>query len=160
VADHQLSKRGAGDDEPAHGGVFDGRTGLELLGPQECWRLLRSHQLGRIGIVVDGEPAILPVNYAAHGRTIVFRTAGGTKLDAVTTWPAVAFELDGTTGGRGGWSVLAVGPAEEVHGGAELRELEALGLEPWAPGTKLHWVRITPRRVSGRRLPAPKGSRR
>jgi nitroimidazol reductase NimA-like FMN-containing flavoprotein (pyridoxamine 5'-phosphate oxidase superfamily) len=135
--------------------VYDGRTSLEIIGPQECWRLLREHRLGRLGIVVDGEPLILPVNYSTHGRTIAFRTAEGTKLDAITTWPAVAFEVDGTSGDRGGWSVLAVGPAEEVRGGAPLRELEATGLDPWAPGAKLHWIRLTPRRVSGRRLPAP-----
>jgi nitroimidazol reductase NimA-like FMN-containing flavoprotein (pyridoxamine 5'-phosphate oxidase superfamily) len=111
---------------------------------------------GRVGVVADGEPVILPVNDVVHRRSIAFRTAGGTK----SSWPTVAFEVDG--GGRrsDGWSVLVVGPAEEIRDGGDRREVEALGLQPWAPGAKLHWVRIVPRRVSGRRLPAPARDRR
>src|SRR5688572_21723558 len=88
------------------GPAYAGRTLLQLLPPAECWRLLGEHRLGRLGLVVDGEPVILPVNFVVHQRSIVFRTAGGTKLDAATDWPAVAFEIDGTEGERGGWSVL------------------------------------------------------
>ena len=138
--------------------AFDGRTGLQLLPPAECWRLLGDQRLGRIGLVVDGEPVILPVNYVVHERSIVFRTAGGTKLASATAWPVVSFEIDGTEGARGGWSVLVTGRAERVHDDRTRREVEALGLEPWAPGLKLNWLRIVPRRVTGRRLPADRRS--
>jgi nitroimidazol reductase NimA-like FMN-containing flavoprotein (pyridoxamine 5'-phosphate oxidase superfamily) len=126
---------------------------LQLLPPAECWRLLGEQTLGRVGIVVDGEPVILPVNYAVLDRTIVFRTAGGTKLAAVSSWPVMAFEVDGVEGDRGGWSVLVTGRGEQLRDPGARRAAEDLGLEQWAPGAKLHWVRIVPRRVSGRRLP-------
>ena len=148
TAGKERSRSGA-----ATSAVYEGRTGLQLLPPAECWRLLTDHRLGRIGLVADGEPVILPVNYVVHERSVVFRTAGGTKLDAATTWPVVSFEIDGTEGSRGGWSVLVTGRAERVHDDRTRREVEALGLEPWAPGAKLNWVRIVPGRVTGRRLP-------
>jgi len=133
--------------------VYDGRTALELLPPRECWRLLAGARFGRVGLVVDGEPVVLPVNHAVDGRTVVFRTAGGTKLSTMASWPSVAFEVDGAEGERLGWSVLVSGRAERITDPAAVREVEALGLEPWAPGPKLHWVRIVPRRVTGRRIP-------
>ena len=133
--------------------VYDGRTALELLPPAECWRLVEGARVGRVGLVVDGEPVILPVNHAVHERTVVFRTAGGTKLSTMTSWPTVSFEVDGTADERLGWSVLVSGRAERVTDPTAVRALERLGLEPWAPGPKLHWVRIVPRRVTGRRIP-------
>jgi uncharacterized protein len=133
--------------------VYDGRTMLELLAPAECWRLLAGDRLGRVGLVVDGEPVILPVNYVVHERSVVFRTAAGTKLATMTSWPTVAFEVDGREGDDLGWSVLVSGRPEMLTDAASVRAVEALGLHPWAPGSKLHWVRIVPRRVSGRRIP-------
>ena len=133
--------------------MYDGRTMLELLPPAECWRLLREHQLGRVGFVAGGEPLILPVNYAVLERSIVFRTADGTKLHALSSWPVVAFEIDGAEDDRGGWSVVVTGRGEQLHDPKDVRAAEALGLQSWAPGAKLNWVRIAPHRVSGRRLP-------
>ncbi len=133
--------------------VYDGRTALELLPPAECWRLLARARVGRVGLVVDGEPVILPVNHVVHDHAVVFRTAGGTKLSTLAAWPTVAFEVDGTEGERLGWSVLVSGRGERIVDPAVVRQVESLGLEPWAPGPKLHWVRIVPRRVTGRRIP-------
>jgi nitroimidazol reductase NimA-like FMN-containing flavoprotein (pyridoxamine 5'-phosphate oxidase superfamily) len=149
--------RGVRVTAPPEGGqpVYDGRTGLELLPPAECWRLLGAARFGRVGLVVDGEPVILPVNHAVDGRAVVFRTAGGTKLSTMTSWPTVAFEADGADADGLAWSVLVSGRAERVTDGAEVRALDALELHTWAPGHKLHWVRIVPRRVTGRRLPGP-----
>ncbi|MGO9891839.1 MAG: pyridoxamine 5'-phosphate oxidase family protein [Solirubrobacteraceae bacterium] len=64
-----------------------------------------------------------------------------------------AFEIDGTdAAGRVGWSVIIHGDCEEITDTAELRRIEALGLEPWAPGTKGHWIRIRGNVISGRRI--------
>jgi len=133
--------------------VVEGRTMLELLAPRECWELLAGQPLGRLAFLLDDEPCILPVNYAVFDGTVVFRTAGGSKLAAVATYPSVAFEVDGHDADRRtGWSVLLVGRPQEVRDPATIRALEALGLEPWPVGAKLHWVRLTPHRVTGRRL--------
>ena len=38
---------------------------VATLSEEDCWGLLRSHNLGRLAIVVDGRPRIFPMNYAA-----------------------------------------------------------------------------------------------
>lgn len=47
-------------------------TELEVLTEEECIRLLQSNSVGRIAFTVDGQPLILPVNYAADQRAVVF----------------------------------------------------------------------------------------
>ena len=53
---------------------------FETLDEQQCQHLLASKDIGRIAFSVQGEPEIFPVNYAADGSTVVFRTGEGTKL--------------------------------------------------------------------------------
>ena len=54
------------------------------LDDQQCWDRLAEQQLGRLvthaGAVLD----IFPVNYTVDGRSIVFRTAEGSKLTELT----------------------------------------------------------------------------
>ena len=71
--------------------TIDARTGLEVIAPDECRRLLGGDVVGRLAIVDGGSPAIFPVNYALDGEAIVFRTAPGTKL----RWAPVAGGLRG-----------------------------------------------------------------
>jgi uncharacterized protein len=63
------------------------------------------------------------------------------------TWRQAAFEVD-----RTGWSVIIHGVADEITHPNEVRRLDRLGLEPWAPGRKPHWVHIRAWTVSGRRI--------
>jgi len=128
-------------------------AGLEVLDIETCLELLTSVPIGRVAFVDAGDVAIFPVNHAREGRTIVFRTAGGSKLDAALRIARVTFEADRydeTT--RTAWSVLLVGRADVVMEPDELARLEALDLEPWAPTERPHWVRIRPDEISGRRI--------
>ena len=54
--------------------IIDGKTWMEHLPQRECWDLLASTPVGRIGVLVDSAPEIYPVNHAVDGQTIVFRT--------------------------------------------------------------------------------------
>jgi hypothetical protein len=66
-----------------------------------------------------------------------------------------AFEIDGVElGNLTGWSVIVTGVAEEITNAGEIHRLEQLGLRPWAPGDKPHWIRIRSTVVSGRRIVA------
>src|ERR1700675_480342 len=47
---------------------------LDEIEEAECLEILGRHGLGRIAIVVDGQPQIFPVNYAINGRIIAVRT--------------------------------------------------------------------------------------
>ncbi len=83
----------------------------------------------------------------------MFRTAYGSKLQGALLSRKAAFEIDGIDPvARTGWSVVAVGVAEEISNPVDLRRLERADFEPWAPGPKPHWVRIRAATVSGRRL--------
>lgn len=128
--------------------------GLDLLTEPECYDLLASGSVGRVGVTVGALPVILPVNYSTVDRDIVFRTSPGTKLRAALDHAVVAFEVDALDEhNRHGWSVLMVGRAREVVDPEEVAQLDALGLEPWAgDGGRDRWVRLHPEFVSGRRI--------
>ena len=99
--------------------------------------------VGRLGLVVDGRPLVLPVNYMVDRDTIVFCTAAGTKLNAIVGGSDVAFEVDESRSlVHSGWSVLVRGRAELVTDEADLAHLRAGPLRPWARGARSNWVRI------------------
>lgn len=127
--------------------------GLEILGPDECLQLLRSHSLGRVGLRIGETPTVLPVNYALLDDDVVFRTDPGTKLSAAVMKMLVAFEVDeADVATRTGWSVVVVGYCEEIRDRATKERVAALDLQPWAPEGRDFVVRIRTRNMTGRRL--------
>ena len=98
---------------------------------------------------------IRPVNYVFddQSQSVLFRSAPGSTLHAAVASATAAFEIDGSDPvARTGWSVIVVGPVEEVSDPAEVGRIEELELEPWAPGLRGHWVRIRAVSASGRRI--------
>ena len=140
---------GEHDQEPS------GAQRLEVLDRVACVELLAQHGfLGRLGMVVDGRPIILPVNYLFDGDSVVFCTAAGTKLDAVSAGAEVAFEIDDSSPlHHSGWSVLIRGRAELIRDPAAVGRLRRGPLQPWVEGARANWVRISLDEVSGRRIP-------
>ena len=139
-----------GDETRAAGG---GRA-LEELSDAECRQLLAGHHVGRLGVVIEGQPLVLPVNYVFDGARIAIRSDPGTKLTA-STLAKVSFEIDGIDEeSRGGWSVLVQGHAFDVTEALdEISEMvRRLPVDPWASGDKAAWIRIEPRLITGRRL--------
>ena len=128
---------------------------LQELGADECYRLLATHEIGRLAVDAGHYPLVFPVNYALDRDVIVVRTHPGTMLTAAGH-ANVTFEVDDIDRRtRTGWSVLVRGLAEEVTGEhrAELVErTRASGATPWAPGEHGRWLRIIPQGVSGRRI--------
>ncbi|MFI7613481.1 pyridoxamine 5'-phosphate oxidase family protein [Nonomuraea terrae] len=130
-------------------------SGLQVLSREECFALLAAAPIGRIVFTDRALPAVQPVNFHLDGRTIVIRTATGSKLAAATRHAVVAFEADEfDTELRTGWSVTAVGQACEVTDPAEIDRLAALPLTTWAPGSRDHFIVVAAEQVSGRRIPA------
>ena len=130
------------------------RTRLEEMPPIGCDRHLRSQTIGRVAVVVDEHPEIFPVNYAVDERgDIYFRTDPGTKLSAVATAPTICFEIDGTDEDQKvGWSVMAVGPARWISSPEQMAHARTLPLQPWAAGEKANVVRLSPTKITGRRI--------
>lgn len=130
--------------------VIIDHQGMEVLRPEECWKLVAETPVGRIGFTSDGGPMVLPVNHAVVAHHVVFRTARGALLhEALMTRP-VAFEVDGwDAGSRSGWSVVIRGQARAVDEDG-FRELD---LDAWADSTdRDDWVRIVPEEITGRRI--------
>jgi nitroimidazol reductase NimA-like FMN-containing flavoprotein (pyridoxamine 5'-phosphate oxidase superfamily) len=128
--------------------------GLIRLGEEECWRFLARHFLGRVAVIHLDNPMVFPVNYALDGRSVVFRTAPGTKLALAAAARVAAFEVDEATElFETGTSVVVHGSLREVTDPDERRRLAALPLRSWAPGDRDHVVRVEPAWVSGRQIP-------
>ena len=128
---------------------------MQVIPADTCYELLGTQEIGRLGVLVEHYPLVLPVNYALDGTTLVIRTHEGTILRA-TEHANVTFEVDDIDRrARSGWSVLVRGQAEEVgqsHREELVARTKASGVEPWAPGDKGHWMRIIPHGISGRRI--------
>ncbi|MEU5877082.1 pyridoxamine 5'-phosphate oxidase family protein [Spirillospora sp. NPDC047279] len=138
-------------------------AGLEVLSSDECAALLGSAALGRVVFTDRALPAVQPVTFTLVEGDVVFRAAEGSKLATAAGSAIVAFEVDEyDADARTGWSVVVVGPARVVRDPLELAGLERLPLESWAPRAVDRFVRISPRLVSGRRIPGarPRASRR
>jgi nitroimidazol reductase NimA-like FMN-containing flavoprotein (pyridoxamine 5'-phosphate oxidase superfamily) len=125
---------------------------LTMLDPDECLRLLGTRTVGRLAYVARaGVPDIAPVNYGVADGCILIRSGAGPKLQAADRRELVAFEVDDLDeAGRGGWSVVVHGRAERVTQGRRQDPSEVP--EPWAAGPRVHTIRITPRRITGRRI--------
>jgi nitroimidazol reductase NimA-like FMN-containing flavoprotein (pyridoxamine 5'-phosphate oxidase superfamily) len=135
--------------------LVDRRTGVEVIDSAECLQLLASEEVGRLAVVTGGQPHVIPVNYVVEGDTVIFRSADGTKLRGALEGP-VAFEVDRfDRAGRGGWSVVVHGRAEEITAtdpSADVARAAAVVPEPWADFSKEHLVRVVPRVITGRRI--------
>ena len=145
--------RGAQPDEQSTAAGAVGQRALRTLSPAECFGLLEPGGVGRVGFAAADGIMMLPVNFAVTGKTIVFRTAPDTLL-AVYADGRVSFQADHLDEVlHEGWSVLVHGRAHTVTDEREVMQLEVrTRLEPWAAGPRDVYVRITPARISGRRL--------
>lgn len=122
-----------------------------VMTDDECWEMLHAHELGRLAWADDDQVTILPVNYAVDERTIVFRTAEGSKAEAVVHDRPLAFQIDSVEG-EIGRSVLVRGRGHVLPASEEAR-LEQVGLRAWlGPGRPILVV-VDPTDVSGRRYP-------
>ncbi len=127
---------------------------LETLDLETCLGHLRAQSVGRLAVVVDGTPVVLPVNYRlveASGLTwVALRTRPGNVLDQPST--KVAFEIDAVdpTVHRG-WSVLVRGSLQHVDpDAASFRDrFDAL---PWLTADRDSWLVIEPFSITGREL--------
>jgi nitroimidazol reductase NimA-like FMN-containing flavoprotein (pyridoxamine 5'-phosphate oxidase superfamily) len=128
---------------------------LVELDQAECVRLLLRDVVGRVAVVVDGRPHIVPVTYAADTTgDVVFRTGPETVLTRVDL-EHVAFEIDGIDEqARTGWSVTVHGIGSEITDADDQKARylrQKLG-DSWAPGPRSRWFAIYPREITGRRL--------
>lgn len=125
----------------------------ETLTVGECLRLLDTTPVGRLVFTEKALPAVHPVNFLRHGRSIIVRTGPGSKLDAARRGDVVAFEADCIDSGtHTGWSVMVVGHATLVNDVDRLVAVLDQEHRPWARGRGTHVIEVSAERVTGRRL--------
>jgi nitroimidazol reductase NimA-like FMN-containing flavoprotein (pyridoxamine 5'-phosphate oxidase superfamily) len=124
---------------------------VSILSVGESWDLLARVALGRLVTSVDGQPEIFPVNFVVQHRTVLFRTAEGTKLASAAINSRVLFEADDHNPVEG-WSVIVKGAARVLRAADEIQDAEQAPLLPWTAWRKPNYVRILPVSITGRRF--------
>jgi len=128
-------------------------TELTVLTLEECVVLLAQGGLGRLGVSVAAMPEIFPVAFCFSEGDILFRTGTRTRLHSATQGTVVAFEIDAyDPDERSGWSVLVTGSCSEEQDPNRIADARQRLSEGWVPGDQDHIVRITPYKISGRRI--------
>lgn len=124
------------------------------LSYDKCHELLRAGVVGRAAICTPSGPHIVPVNYAVHEESVVFRTTPYSVLGTYGWSSQLAFEIDHVDYEQQiGWSVVATGRGAMLEDPAELATIRAFwDPRPWAGGARLLYVRLTWERLTGRRL--------
>ena len=128
---------------------------ITRMSTEECWDFLDRHELGRLAYHLLAEVHIVPVNYAVEldhsgRRTLLFRTAEGSKLIAVVMNSDVAFEAD-EMDEESATSVIARGRAR-VLDEVEEHRAENVPLRPWVATPKYNVVEVEVTEISGRRF--------
>lgn len=131
---------------------------IESLSEDECIGLISAGGVGRIAYTSRYGLVVLPVNFKVHDEAIVFRTTEHSSLhEDLTTGITgaeynVAFEIDELDAdARQGWSVLVQGPTRPVTN-EDRAWAEGAGVVPWVPEGRELYMRIIPKRVTGRRI--------
>ena len=133
---------------------------MDVLPLEECLELLRSATpVGRIAIVANGFPIVLPVNYrlveVVDQTWLALRTRPGNILDHAEV-PA-AFEIDHIDPlHHEGWSFLVRGTLHHADAYAATFR-ERFDPEPWITSERDAWLIIQPFEITGRRVRAPEG---
>lgn len=127
---------------------------LEELSPDDCRMQLGLGTVGRLAMVIDDYPLVVPVNYRllsdAAGLAILFRTAPGSSVDRSPEH--VAFEIDGIDHyHRQGWSVVVRGDLHHLDQAEIDLMVDEFDPRPW-PKEKTSWLVLRPKWITGRRL--------
>ena len=100
-----------------------------------------------------GKPEIFPVNFVTQRRTVLFRTAQGTKLYSAVMGGSVAFEADYHDPPLTyGWSVIIKGRAHVLSANADILDAEEAPLRQWIATLKPIYVRVIASEITGRRF--------
>ena len=124
---------------------------LEPLSHEECLERLAAETVGRMAVLHEGYPVVVPVSYRLVERdgvhVIAVRTRPGNLLDHPGA--AVGFEIDAVGNDRrSGWSVLVRGVLRVV----EPDEVPDPG--PACAADRDAWRVVVPWMITGRRLPS------
>jgi hypothetical protein len=120
-----------------------------VLSEDQSWGLLSSISLGRLVTVSGGKAEIFPVNFATQRRTVLFRTAQGTKLYSAVMSDQIVFEADDHTAFEG-WTVIIIkGRAHLLSASADVLDAQEAQLLAWPATLKPYYVRVIALEITG-----------
>lgn len=127
---------------------------LVTLDADECWELLASVPVARVGIHVGERIDVLPVNHTVIDRRVAWLSGAGTKLGAAAAEESIVLEADAVDEtGRRGWSVVVHGTARIVTDEDRKQQLFDAEVTPWvAPDQRTIWVEVADATITGRRV--------
>ena len=131
------------------------RGHLREIETEDCWSLLDTTTVGRLAFRTDDGIVILPVNFILFDHAVYFRTNPGTTIAALGDGcDDVAFEVDHHEDlFQKGWNVLLHGSTAAIDAAEAAQALDSTTrLGPWAPGERSLMIKLTPRRIAGRRV--------
>lgn len=135
------------------------RLGMVVLDDDTCWARLADEPVGRVAVVVDGRPHLIPLNHVVRNRELLFVSVPGTKLHRVLHNPGqpAAFEVDRyDRATHAAWSVIVHGTLHPVQDLVEHTRQDIRGRPIWLDGYRDRtWIRLHPERVEGRELVPP-----
>jgi len=92
---------------------------MRALCDVEVRALLHSAKMGRLGCVVNGEPYVVPINYAIEDESIYSHSLPGRKIDALRTNRRACLQVDEIQNDFNWRSVIAFGNFEEIRNPSE-----------------------------------------
>lgn len=127
---------------------------LVELDEEECWELLASVGVSRVGITVDDRVDVLPVNHTVVDGHVAWLSAAGTKLGIAAAEQPIALEADQIDeSSKRGWSVVVHGTARIVTEEDLQQRLHDAETTPWAsPDQRTIWIEVADPTLTGRRV--------
>ncbi len=144
---------GGGMEAPPGRADPSDRPALESLTVDECEALIASGGVGRLVFSDERGPTALPVNFRVLEGDIVFRTEPQAAFLGNLARGEVSFEVDHLDEAlTEGWSVLLTGESHVIVDPSEVDSAQSLSIAPWAGGDRDAYVRVVPRKITGRRI--------
>ncbi|MFE4471008.1 pyridoxamine 5'-phosphate oxidase family protein [Leifsonia sp. NPDC056824] len=103
----------------------------------EIDELLTAALIGRLGMIAEGQPYVVPISFAYRDGAVYCHSAQGRKVQALRTQPEVCFEVDELDHIDRWRSVIAWGSFQQLLGGEakEATELLVDRFRPLVPAT-------------------------
>lgn len=86
------------------------------MNPAQIEEFLASEMVGRLGVIDEGRPYVIPISYAYRDGIVYCHSAQGRKIRAMRNNPDVCFEIDRAESLSDWTSVIAYGTFEQVLG--------------------------------------------
>lgn len=115
------------------------------LDADQCWERLHRSRIARVAFRTEESLEVIPVNYVAETRQLVFATSSSVILDAVRSGREIVMEVDEHDGWTA-WSVVAKGAAHIP----DTRHVTAQRIRSMLATPKHATVVLEPTSVTGR----------